>query len=41
MAGQTPAEYISHHVQNLTFGVKKTGELGLQKQRRRLRVWAF
>ena len=28
MAGQTPAEYISHHIQNLTFGVKETGEVG-------------
>ena len=28
MAGQTPAEYISHHIQNLTYGVKDSGELG-------------
>ena len=28
MAGQTPAEYISHHIQNLTYGVKNSGELG-------------
>ncbi|MAK09111.1 MAG: F0F1 ATP synthase subunit A [Rhodobacteraceae bacterium] len=28
MAGQTPAEYISHHIQNLTYGVKHSGELG-------------
>ncbi len=28
MASSSPAEYISHHIQNLTFGVKNDGSLG-------------
>ena len=28
MASNTPAEYISHHIQNLTFGTTEDGSLG-------------
>lgn len=44
MAASTPAEYIAHHIQNLTFGLKPDGSLGIAhsaKEAQEMGFWAI